>query len=71
MTGRTFGRADGHSVEVLDFPDAGACEAWLPAFERLGRSNRYAVILPLLRARTPQARAKALARAVAWLADRS
>jgi uncharacterized protein YdeI (YjbR/CyaY-like superfamily) len=38
------------------------------AFERLGRSDRYAVILPLLKARTPQARAKALARAVARLA---
>jgi uncharacterized protein YdeI (YjbR/CyaY-like superfamily) len=38
------------------------------AFERLGRSDRYAVILPLLKARTPQARAKTLARAVARLA---
>jgi uncharacterized protein YdeI (YjbR/CyaY-like superfamily) len=38
------------------------------AFERLGRSDRYAVILPVLKARTPQARAKALARAIARLA---
>ena len=29
------------------------------AFERLGKSERYAVILPLLKARTPEARAKA------------
>ncbi len=34
------------------------------AFERLGRSDRYAVILPLLKARTPDARAKALTRAI-------
>ena len=38
------------------------------AFERLGRSDRYAVILPLLKARTPEARAKVLAREVARLA---
>ncbi|MET9294215.1 YdeI/OmpD-associated family protein [Streptomyces sp. NPDC003077] len=38
------------------------------AFERLGRSDRYAVILPLLRARTPEARARLLARAIARLA---
>jgi uncharacterized protein YdeI (YjbR/CyaY-like superfamily) len=38
------------------------------AFERLGRSQRYAVILPLLKARTPDTRARALARAVARLA---
>ena len=38
------------------------------AFERLGRSDRYAVILPLLKARTPEARAKVLAREVAQLA---
>jgi uncharacterized protein YdeI (YjbR/CyaY-like superfamily) len=38
------------------------------AFERLGRSARYAVILPLLKARTPEARARILARAVARLA---
>jgi uncharacterized protein YdeI (YjbR/CyaY-like superfamily) len=37
------------------------------AFERLGRSDRYAVILPLLKARTPEARAKLLAREVARL----
>ena len=34
------------------------------AFERLGRSERYAVILPLLKARTPQAREKLLTRAI-------
>lgn len=34
------------------------------AFERLGRSGRYAVILPLLKARTPQAREKLLERAI-------
>ena len=38
------------------------------AFARLGRSDRYAVILPLLKARTPQTRAKILARAVERLA---
>ena len=38
-------------------------------FERLGKSEQYAVILPLLKARTPQARAKLLARAVAKLAE--
>lgn len=38
------------------------------AFEQLGRSDRYAVILPLLKARTPEAREKILARAVARLA---
>jgi uncharacterized protein YdeI (YjbR/CyaY-like superfamily) len=37
-------------------------------FEGLGRSDRYAVILPLLKARTPEARAKVLAREVARLA---
>jgi uncharacterized protein YdeI (YjbR/CyaY-like superfamily) len=37
------------------------------AFERLGRSDRYAMILPLLKARTPEARAKILARALARL----
>ena len=37
------------------------------AFERLGRSQRYAVILPLLKARTQETRARALARAVARL----
>jgi uncharacterized protein YdeI (YjbR/CyaY-like superfamily) len=40
------------------------------AFERLGRSDRYAVILPLLKARTPQARAKILVREIARLAAR-
>jgi len=38
------------------------------AFDRLGRSDRYAVILPLLKARTPTARARLLAQAVARLA---
>ena len=38
------------------------------AFARLGRSDRYAVILPLLKARTPQTRARILARALARLA---
>ena len=38
------------------------------AFERLGRSDRYAVILPLLKARTAETRATLLARAVARLA---
>ncbi len=38
------------------------------AFERLGRSDRYAVILQLLKARTPETRARILARAVARLA---
>ncbi len=37
-------------------------------FERLGRSDRYAVILPLLKARTPEARARLLAREIARLA---
>jgi uncharacterized protein YdeI (YjbR/CyaY-like superfamily) len=37
------------------------------AFERLGKSGRYAVILPLLKARTAQTRARILARAVARL----
>lgn len=37
-------------------------------FERLGRSDRYAVILPLLKARTPETRARTLARAIARLA---
>ncbi|MEU8085798.1 YdeI/OmpD-associated family protein [Micromonospora sp. NPDC049101] len=37
------------------------------AFERLGRSAQYAVILPVLKARTPETRAKVLAREVARL----
>jgi len=37
------------------------------AFERLGRSDRYAVILPLLKARTPEARARLLSREIARL----
>jgi uncharacterized protein YdeI (YjbR/CyaY-like superfamily) len=47
--------------------DAGAHAA----FARLGRSERYAVILPLLKARTPQVRAKILDRALAQLAARA
>lgn len=38
------------------------------AFERLGRSDRYAVILALLKARTPDTRARILARAIDRLA---
>jgi len=38
------------------------------AFERIGRSDQYAMILPLLKARTPETRARILARAVARLA---
>ncbi|MCO1597910.1 YdeI/OmpD-associated family protein [Micromonospora sp. RHAY321] len=53
-------------------PDLSAALAGDPrataAFERLGRTARYAVILPLLKARTPQARSKVLAQAVARLA---
>ncbi len=37
-------------------------------FERLGKSGRHAVILPLLKARTPETRARILARAIARLA---
>jgi uncharacterized protein YdeI (YjbR/CyaY-like superfamily) len=37
------------------------------AFEALSRSDRYGLFLPLLKARTPQARAKALQRALATL----
>lgn len=39
------------------------------AFERLGRSERYAVILPVLKARTPRARASTVRRAVSGLLD--
>jgi uncharacterized protein YdeI (YjbR/CyaY-like superfamily) len=39
-------------------PTAGA------AFERLGRSERYAVILPLLKAASPESRATLLSRAI-------
>jgi uncharacterized protein YdeI (YjbR/CyaY-like superfamily) len=53
-------------------PDLGAALAAdaraAAAFERLGRSERYAVILPLLKARTPESRARLLARAVGRLA---
>jgi uncharacterized protein YdeI (YjbR/CyaY-like superfamily) len=38
------------------------------AFEALGRSERYAVFLPLLKARTPEARARALRRGLDSLA---
>lgn len=38
------------------------------AFARLGRSDRYAVILPLLKARTPESRATTLSRAITRLA---
>ncbi|MGW3603699.1 YdeI/OmpD-associated family protein [Micromonospora sp. NPDC005161] len=52
-------------------PDLTAALAGEPrataAFERLGRSARYAVILPLLKARTPETRAKVLAQAIARL----
>ncbi len=52
-------------------PDLAAALAGDPvaraAFERLGRSAQYAVILPLLKARTPQTRAKVLDRALARL----
>jgi hypothetical protein len=59
--------------DVLDFPDASHWAAWLAAaaragFERLGRSDRYAVILPLLKARDPRAHARLVANAVARLA---
>jgi uncharacterized protein YdeI (YjbR/CyaY-like superfamily) len=37
------------------------------AFQALGRSDRYVMFLPLLKARTPAGRAKALLRAVATL----
>jgi uncharacterized protein YdeI (YjbR/CyaY-like superfamily) len=40
------------------------------AFEGLGRSERYAVILPLLKARTPESRARIMAREIARLARR-
>nr|MBA2601914.1 YdeI/OmpD-associated family protein [Actinomycetota bacterium] len=38
------------------------------AFESRGRSDRYVVILPLLKARTPESRARILGRAIARLA---
>jgi uncharacterized protein YdeI (YjbR/CyaY-like superfamily) len=40
------------------------------AFEALGRSERYGVFLPLLKARTPAARARALQQAIQALASR-
>ncbi|MDX2541865.1 YdeI/OmpD-associated family protein [Streptomyces sp. WI04-05B] len=39
------------------------------AFEALGRTDRYQVVLPLLKARTPDSRAARLAAAVAGLVD--
>jgi uncharacterized protein YdeI (YjbR/CyaY-like superfamily) len=39
------------------------------AFDGLGRSERYAVFLPMLKARTPAARVVALRRAVALLSS--
>lgn len=39
----------------------------LAAFERLGRSDRYALILPLLKSRTPTSRARLVVRAVEQL----
>ncbi len=38
------------------------------AFEALGKTDRYAVILPLLKARSPEARARLVAQAVSRLA---
>jgi uncharacterized protein YdeI (YjbR/CyaY-like superfamily) len=49
------------AAALADNPDANA------TFERLGKSEQYALILPLLKARTSQARAKLLARALAKL----
>lgn len=49
------------SAELAENPLAAA------AFEAMSRSDRYAVILPLLKARTPQRRAELVARAVADL----
>lgn len=53
-------------------PDLEAALAGSPAaarvFEQLGRSERYAVILPLLKARSPQTRARVLTRAIDRLA---
>ncbi|UZX04906.1 OmdA domain containing protein [Arthrobacter sp. CDRTa11] len=50
------------AAALADDPAAGT------AFESLGKSGRYAVILPLLKARTPESRAKILARELAKLA---
>lgn len=49
------------AAELARNPDAAS------AFEALSRTGRYAVILPLLKARTPQRRAELIARAVAEL----
>ncbi|WP_026876086.1 YdeI/OmpD-associated family protein [Jiangella gansuensis] len=48
-------------LELAADPDAAA------AFEALGRSARYAVLLPVLKARTPQTKAARAAQAVAVL----
>jgi uncharacterized protein YdeI (YjbR/CyaY-like superfamily) len=40
------------------------------AFEAMGRSERYAVMLPVLKATTPQARAREVVRAVVQLSGR-
>ncbi len=50
------------AAALADEPAAAA------AFAALGRSDRYVIILSLLKARTPQTRAKTLARAVTRLA---
>ncbi len=73
--------ADGRWAEAYESqrlaevpPDLAAALAGSPdaaaAFERLGRSDRYAVILPLLKARTPETRARLLARAIERLTAR-
>ncbi len=47
-----------------------ADDAARAAFERLGRSDRYGLILPVLKATSPEARATSVARAVASLSER-
>jgi uncharacterized protein YdeI (YjbR/CyaY-like superfamily) len=49
------------AAELAGNPYAGA------AFERLGRSERYSLILPLLKARTPKGRAALIDRTIARL----
>lgn len=59
------------AVVPSDLAEALAADAAAnAAFEKLGRSGRYAVILPLLKARTPESRAKIMAREMARLARR-
>lgn len=59
------------AVVPSDLAEALAADAAAnAAFEKLGRSGRYAVILPLLKARTPASRAKIMAREMARLAGR-